>query len=312
LQSLARNLVDASSFRYGNILQKSAALSNVVNSHGADRMWGSVNPTDLHCPQDNYFYSPNVFQSERALKSAALHKKECNIGKSLGVVELTPKIKDHIKRQKLSLVATIPARAIHLFPSPFTKTPIKKCTTSHEMGIILAIDKENKTVVESEILLSLNILQNWKQNFCPTAVIHENTLVKELTDKRHEDFDLSSANWNKHITKKWEWIQSHTGTQGLLLQSDFLTIQSLKGSKKYNALPIDVALDLFKVFAKDWENKQALIPQHAKSWFHRSHHKKEKLKEEKRRKKAIARKQKASELLIKNKQIQQRKKLRFA
>jgi hypothetical protein len=311
IQFLAKNLIDASSIRFGNILQKSTAISNVINTHGADRMWGSFSPNDVDCPQDNYYYAPNTYQYEQALRSAACHKENNIIDKSLGVVQLTPEVKDYIKEQKLSLIVTIPARAIHLFPSHFTKTPIKKSTSSYDIGIVMAIANDKKTVCESKIILNLNILQNWKQRFCPSAIIHERRLVQELSDNPYEHYDLSKENWNKQIERQWDWIHSSTGTQGIFLKKDFDKVQALKGSKKYNAMYREIALKLFCEFAKDWENKQALVPQHAKSWYHQNHYKEEKLKARKRQIKAEIKKQKHLELEEKAIKIQQRKELRL-
>jgi hypothetical protein len=310
LQFLARNLIDASAIRYGNILQKSAAIPTVINSHGADRMWGSIHPDSAGCPKSNYYYAPSNHRWKKAVQLAAGHKRDNIIDSSLGVLQLTPEVKRFIKQQKVSIIATIPARAIHLFPSPLTRRPVKKSTSSYEIGIILATAEGKKTDCESELLTYLNILENWKQRFCPSAIIHRHNLIQELSNKAYEDFDLSQDNWNKLIAKRWEWIHSVTGTQGILLTKDVEAIQKLKGSRKYNDMSIHMALKLFRTFAQDWEDKQALIPLHARSWFYLHHHKREKKKQREREIRAAQREEKMKKLQKKAKQIQQRKKLR--
>jgi hypothetical protein len=267
LQSLASSLVQATTIRYANILQKTPKLKHVVNTHGADRLWGSKHPDE--CPKDNYFYSPPVNFQLKALRLSAELKRSDTIQKTFGVVLLDADTQAEIDQGHLALIATIPARCMHLSFPPSTRKPKKKGTTHLSIGLILGISKKAKTRENADILIAIHTLRHWQRKFCPAAVLHEETLVTELSNQSMDNFSLTDDDWHKHILHAWRWIASPTGSQGIILKEDQQEVTKLKGSTKYNDTTHKIALDLFTFFAEDWENKNNLLPMQARRWWYR-------------------------------------------
>ena len=95
------------------------------------------------------------------------------------------------------------------------------------------------------------------------------------------------------------------------MESDFNSVRKLKGSKKYKESTREIALKLFRAFAKDWEAKQALLPQHIMSWYHKNQYKKETEKAERKRIQSEIKAGKKLELQEKDKLIQKLEKQRL-
>jgi hypothetical protein len=69
-QALAHTFIDADTIRYANVLQRSPALTHVINAEGADRMWGSQGIKDNEAQKGNYYYSPGFKHQIAAIKTA--------------------------------------------------------------------------------------------------------------------------------------------------------------------------------------------------------------------------------------------------
>jgi hypothetical protein len=267
LQFLSNTLIGATTIRYANILQKSPSLQHVVNKHGADRLWGSCHPKD--CTQDNYFYSPPNNDQITALHEAQNLKLTNVVDKTLGVVLLDEETLAEIAQSKLTLIATIPPRCINIHPHPNTRIPKKKGTTHLPIGLVLGITPATKTSNNTEVLIAINTLREWKKKYCPAATIHEDNFITELTNQPSKNFSLQKSDWHKAILEAWKWTTSPTGTQGIILSEDQTKVNCLKGSRKYNNLTKKVALQLFTFFAQEWENKNNMLPMRARQWWYK-------------------------------------------
>jgi hypothetical protein len=112
-------------------------------------------------------------------------------------------------------------------------------------------------------------LRNWQKKHCPTAQIHEENFVRELTNQPSSNFSLQERDWHQAIHEAWNWTTSPTGTQGIILKEDQTKVTCLKGSRKYNNLTKKVALQLFTFFAREWENKNNMLPMRARQWWYK-------------------------------------------
>jgi hypothetical protein len=230
-------------------------------------MWGSCHPKD--CTQDNYFYSPPNNDQITALHEAQNLKLTNGVEKTLGVVLLDKETLAKIAQSKLTLIATIPPRCINIHPHPNTRIPKKKGTTHLPIGLVLGITPATKTSNNTEVLIAINTLREWKKKYCPAATIHEENFVTELTNQPSRNFSLQESDWHKAILEAWKWTTSPTGTQGIILSEDQTKVNCLKGSRKYNNLTKKVALKLFTFFAQEWENKNNMLPMRARQWWYR-------------------------------------------
>jgi hypothetical protein len=264
-QALAHTLIEADTVRYANILQKSPILKHVINQEGADRMWGSKSKeNDTH--KGNYYYSPPSNTQSNALKTAAEQKREGSIPKTMGLLRLDPATRVEIEKGNLTLIATIPKGDVPIQPHPSTKRPSKKACNTYEYGIVLGIHSRHKTLDKQQILIAIHTMRHWKENLYPRATIHERALYEEVTGKK-DKCPYNDKDWHDIITQAWNWIDSPTGTQGLIYKADQAEIATLKGSKKYAESTTQIALKLFTFFAQDWEDKNSLLPPHARKWW---------------------------------------------
>jgi hypothetical protein len=267
IQFLASTLIDATTIRYANILQKSPCLQHVVNKHGADRMWGSSHPET--CAQNNFVYSPPNNDQLGALREAQDLKSKSMIDKTLGAVFLDKETMDEIEQSNLTLIATIPPRGVHIHPHPSTRIPKQKGTTHLPIGLVLGISPAAKIVDNTEVLIAIHTLRNWQKKHCPTAQLHEENFVRELANQPSSNFFLQEGDWHKAILEAWNWTTSPTGTQGIILKEDQAKVGRLKGSRKYNNQTKKVALQLFTFFAKEWEDKNEMLPTRARQWWYK-------------------------------------------
>jgi ribonuclease HI len=264
-QALAHTLIEADTVRYANILQKSPILKHVINEEGADRMWGSKsNKTDTH--KGNYYYSPPSNAQSNALKIATEQKRTGSISKTMGLLCLDPITRIEIEKTNLTLIATIPKGDVKIKAHPSTRRPIDKDITTYEYGIVLGIHPSHKTLDKKQILITINTMRHWKKSLYPRATINEQALFEEVTGKKGK-CPYNDTDWHGIITQAWSWIDSPTGTQGLIYKADQAEIAKLKGSKKYAKNTTEIALKMFTFFAQDWENKNNLLPLHARKWW---------------------------------------------
>jgi hypothetical protein len=203
MQALSNTLIEATTIRYANILQRFPALRHVVNTHGADRKWGSAHPDD--CAQGNYFYSPPTNAQIHALREAQSLKQTNSVNKYLGAVYLDEETQEQINKGNLSLIITIPPRCIHIHPSPNTRFPKKKGTSHLPIGIILGINSREKTANSTDILIAMHTLHQWKKKHRRAATIHETSLIAELTKQPLESLSLQEKDWHDAIRRAWKW-----------------------------------------------------------------------------------------------------------
>jgi hypothetical protein len=164
MQALSNTLIEATTIRYANILQKSPALRHVVNTHGADRKWGSTHPDD--CAQETT--STHHQQMHKSMPQSL--KQTNSVKKSLGVVFLDDATQEEINNGNLSLIITIPPRCMNIHPPPNTRFPKKKGTSGNHPRHQL--QRENRkqhrhthrhthtTTMEKEILSSCHDPRN--------------------------------------------------------------------------------------------------------------------------------------------------------
>ena len=103
----------------------------------------------------------------------------------------------------------------------------------------------------------------WKKNLYPRATLNEQALYEEITGEKGK-CPYNVQDWQDTIIQAWKWIDSPTGTQGLVYKTYRTKRNTLKGSKTYANTTTQIALKLFTFFAQDWEDKNNLLPPHAR------------------------------------------------
>jgi large subunit ribosomal protein L40e len=265
-QALAHTLIEADTMRYANVLQQSPALKHVINEDGADRMWGSQGSKERDTHKGNYYYSPPCDTQLNALQTAAEHKRTGSVSKTMGLLRLDLDTQKEIQKGDLTLIATIPKGNVKIQPHPSTRRPTSKDRDTYQYGLVLGIHSSHKSLDKKEILIAIHTMRHWKKTLYPRATINEQALYKEITGRK-DNCSYNDKDWHDIITQTWKWIDSPTGTQGLLYKTDQAEIATLKGSRKYEKAATQIALKQFVFFAQDWEDKNNLLPPHARKWW---------------------------------------------
>jgi len=169
VQPLAKALIGAEAYRGATILQKTPALPHIINTNGADRAWGTSDPSAPDCPNCNYIYTPTQIQQANALETAARHKTTSYCEKSLGLIALNPEALKQLESLPLSIVALLPPNAIKLHAPNTARAPRKKSGNPISYGLVMAVAPSAQTSDETEVLTTLNALRCWKDKFCPEA-----------------------------------------------------------------------------------------------------------------------------------------------
>jgi hypothetical protein len=229
-------------------------------------MWGSQGIKDKDTHKGNYYYSPGPNDQAAAIKIASEEKITGSTPKTMGVLRLDPHTRAEIDKGALTLIATIPEGDIILRPHPATRTARGKLSTTSQYGIILGIHPNHKTLDKKEILTAIYTIKHLKKTLYPRATINEQAIYEEVTGQKGK-CPYTENDWHGIITQAWKWIDSPTGTQGLVYKEDQTEVETLKGSRKYAKKTRQVALKLFTFFAQDWEDKNNLLPPYARKWW---------------------------------------------
>jgi hypothetical protein len=203
-----------------------------------------------------------------ALREAAKLLRLNEVGKTMGVVRLDPDTRKTIKGSTLSLIATIPENTVLFNPHPATRRPTGKGRTKHEYGIVLGISNRKKSMDRKQLHIAIRTMRHWRDTIYPGARLDEAAIISEFSGKQSIDKPLTDNEWERLILEAWDWIDSPTGTQGLIYKKDQKAILTLRGSRAYNRTTTKIGLRLFSAFAKDWEDKNNLLPTHAKKWWY--------------------------------------------
>jgi hypothetical protein len=110
-------------------------------------------------------------------------------------------------------------------------------------------------------------LRKWQKKHCPTAQLLEEKIVRELDNQPLNSFSRQERDWHKAIQEAWIWTTSPTDTQRIIPKYDQAKVSSLKGSRKYNNQTKKVALQLFTFSAREWEDKNTMLPMRARQWW---------------------------------------------
>ena len=133
----------------------------------------------------------------------------------MGLLRLDPATRVEIEKGNLTLIATIPKGDVPIQAHPSTKRPTNKDSTSYEYGIVLGIHPSRKTLDKKQILIAIHTMRHWKNTLYPRATIREHALYEEITGKKGK-CPYNDKDWHDIITQAWNWIDSPTGTRGLI------------------------------------------------------------------------------------------------